>query len=78
MGKENKQVTFEDSLSLLESIVKKLETGNLKLDESLEEFQRGVSAYKDCNEMLNEVEGRVNLIREQDGEILENLEIDKL
>ena len=78
MGKQNKQVTFEESLSHLEAIVKKLETGNLSLDQSLEEFQQGVKAYKDCNDMLNTEEGKVTLIREENGEVLENLDFEEL
>ncbi len=68
MGK-GKHTNFEDSVGNLENIVKKLEDGNLTLDESLEEFQKGIEAYKSCNEMLNKVEGKVKLIVEENSDI---------
>lgn len=68
MGKD-KHINFEDSVEDLESIVKKLEDGDLTLDQSLEEFQKGIEAYKSCNEMLNKVEGKVKLIVEQNSDI---------
>lgn len=68
MGK-GKHTNFEDSVENLENIVKKLEDGNLTLDESLEEFQKGIEAYKSCNEMLNKVEGKVKLIVEENSDI---------
>lgn len=62
MGNKTKYTNFEDSIEDLEQIVKKLEEGNLTLDESLEEFQKGIEAYKYCNTLLNQAEGKVKLI----------------
>ena len=68
MGKD-KNINFEESVKDLENIVKKLEDGNLTLDQSLEEFQKGIEAYKNCNDMLNKVEGKVKLIVEENSDI---------
>lgn len=68
MGK-NENISFEESIEDLEKIVKKLDDGNLTLEESLEEFQKGIDAYKNCNEMLNKVEGKVKLIVEENSDI---------
>lgn len=68
MGKD-KNINFEESIKDLENIVKKLEDGNLTLDQSLEEFQKGIEAYKNCNDMLNKVEGKVKLIVEENSDI---------
>lgn len=68
MGK-NENMSFEESIEDLEQIVKKLDDGNLTLEESLEEFQKGIDAYKNCNEMLNKVEGKVKLIVEENSDI---------
>ncbi len=68
MAKIEKDNNFEDSIQNLENIVKKLENGNLNLDESLEEFEKGVKAYRYCNEILNQVEGKVKLIIEKENE----------
>lgn len=74
----NKDTTFEDSLKNLEDIVKKLEDGDLNLDESLKEFQKGVEAYRYCNEMLNQVEGKVKLIIESENEKVKIIDFEDL
>ena len=71
MGKKKGYTNFEESVESLESIVKKLEDGNLTLDQSLEEFQKGVEAYKYCNQVLNQVEGKVKLIVEKESSQIE-------
>lgn len=65
MSKKNEHTNFEASIEALEAIVKKLEDGNLTLDQSLEEFQKGIEAYKYCNKTLNQAEGKVKLIVEE-------------
>lgn len=74
MGKKKEYTNFEESVKSLESIVKKLEDGNLTLDQSLEEFQKGVEAYKYCNQVLNQAEGKVKLIIEKDNDDIEVLD----
>ena len=71
MTKKAKYDGFEDSIESLEAIVKKLEGGNLSLKQSLEEFQKGVEAYKYCNEILNQIEGEVKLIVETENKDIE-------
>ena len=48
--------TFEDNLKELEEIAPKLETGNLGLDEALEEFEKGMKLSKECTKKLVENE----------------------
>lgn len=57
-----KEKSFEENLLELESVVKALETGELSLEESLGEFQRGIEIYKVCNSMLNDVDGKLKLM----------------
>lgn len=71
MAKKSEYNNFEESIESLEAIVKKLEGGNLSLDQSLEEFQKGVEAYKYCNGILNQVEGKVKLILEKENSDIE-------
>src|ERR1044071_5091320 len=60
--------TFEASLSQLETIVKKLEEGDLPLDESLKLFEKGVALSRECRERLNEAERRIEiLLKDSDG-----------
>ena len=54
--------SFEKSIGELEGIVKKLESGDLPLDDMLTLFEQGISLSKDCNKMLTEAEAKVNLL----------------
>ncbi len=61
-----KKITFEKALARLEEIVKKMESGELSLEESLGLFQDGVEYAKTCRELLAEAEYRVeHLLREE-------------
>jgi exodeoxyribonuclease VII small subunit len=53
-------VSFEDALERLESIVETLEEDPPALDESLDAYEEGVSLAKSCLERLNEAEQRIN------------------
>jgi exodeoxyribonuclease VII small subunit len=58
---------FEDALEKLEGIVKKMETGELTLDESLKAFEEGIRLTRLCSGKLDEAERRVEiLLREGD------------
>jgi len=61
--------TFEKSLTRLESIVSRLEDGDLPLEESLTLFEEGVGLVKQCSHRLDEAEQRVErLVVAADGE----------
>lgn len=54
--------TFETSLSSLEKIVRKLEEGDLTLEESLKLFEDGVRLSRECQERLNQAERRIEIL----------------
>ena len=54
--------TFEDSLKELEEVAIKLETGNLGLDEAIEEFEKGMKLSKECTKKLDEAEKKINIL----------------
>ena len=60
--------SFEESLKALESVVHKLEGGQLPLDLSLEQYEVGVCHLKVCYEMLEDAERRIELVRDVDAE----------
>ena len=68
--------TFEQSLNDLETIVKKLEDGDLPLEESLKLFEEGVKLSRECRERLTSAERRIEvLMKDADGVIaLETIE----
>jgi exodeoxyribonuclease VII small subunit len=61
---------FEDALNKLEKIVSKLEDGDLPLEESLRLFEEGIRLSRLCNQKLDEVEKRVEiLIKDREGRL---------
>ncbi len=65
--KEAMQKNFEGALEELEQVVEQIESGDLPLDDSLAAFEKGVGLVKFCNQKLNEVEKKVELlIRDKD------------
>jgi exodeoxyribonuclease VII small subunit len=61
---------FESALQELESVVEQLESGDLSLEDSLAAFEKGVGLVKYCNQKLNEVEEKVEvLLRDNQGRL---------
>ena len=53
---------FEQAFAELEQIVKRLESEELPLDESLELFEKGIRLSRFCNQKLGEIEKKIELI----------------
>jgi len=61
---------FEAALEDLELVVEQLETGDLSLEDSLEAFEKGVGLVKYCNQKLDEVEKKVELlVKDKEGKL---------
>jgi exodeoxyribonuclease VII small subunit len=59
---------FEDALNKLEKIVSKLEEEEISLEESLKFFEEGVRLSRFCNQKLDEVEKKVEiLLKDKEG-----------
>lgn len=62
--------SFEDSLKKLETIVERLETGDLPLEDSLRLFEEGVGLSAACKQELDAAEGKVQLlVKQRDGSL---------
>ncbi len=70
MAKE-KECTFEENLEKLEVIVKNLESGNIPLDDAIENFNEAVKLAKLCDDKLKNAEEKVNSILNKDGKLEE-------
>ncbi|PNS09536.1 exodeoxyribonuclease VII small subunit [Solilutibacter silvestris] len=58
--------TFEASLDALETLVERMEQGNLGLEESLSAYERGIGLYRECQTALEQAELRVRLLSDLD------------
>jgi exodeoxyribonuclease VII small subunit len=56
---------FEAALSELDAIVKKLEEGDIPLEQSLQLFERGVQLSRFCHARLEEAERRIEILNER-------------
>ena len=56
---------FEAAIAELESIVKKLEEGDLPLEQSLVLYERGVQLSRFCHARLEEAERRIEILNER-------------
>jgi exodeoxyribonuclease VII small subunit len=55
---------FEAAIAELETVVKKLEDGELTLEQSLELYERGVALSRYCHTRLEHAERRIEVIAE--------------
>ena len=74
MSKEVKEVSFEDKIKRLESIVSELESGEVALEEAIDKYTEAMKLSKECSNKLTEVTDRVNKILADNGK-LEDFEV---
>lgn len=55
-------MSFEDALAELEQIVRRLEAGQVKLDEAIQCYERGAQLKQHCEQKLSEAQQRVDRI----------------
>ena len=66
---EKKELSFEENLEKLEQIVKKLETGEVPLDDAINEFNEAMKIAKICDEKLKKAEESITKIVNGDGSL---------
>jgi len=68
--KESGDKKFESALEELEEVVEQLESGELSLEDSLSAFEKGVGLVRFCNQKLNEVEKKIEmLVKDKEGKL---------
>ena len=55
-------VPFEKSIADLESIVAQLEKGELSLEDSLKQFEKGITLARKCQDVLNQAEQKIEML----------------
>lgn len=58
---------FEKALAELEQIVERMEQGELSLDESLKQFERGIALTRNCQTALQRAEQKVEILLRKSG-----------
>ena len=64
-------LSFEESLEELETIVHNLENGDIPLDEAIDEFKNAMELVKVCNEKLNSAEESIAKIVKENGDLID-------
>jgi len=60
--KKNEPASFEESLSELEALVERMESGDLTLEESLGAFEHGIALTRSCQKSLQAAEQKVEIL----------------
>ncbi len=60
------RIDLEKALAELEEIVEQLESGDLPLEKSLKQFERGVRLSRECQSALKDAEQRVQILMESE------------
>jgi exodeoxyribonuclease VII small subunit len=65
------ELTFEQALEELDALVRRMESGQLGLDDSIAAYQRGAELAKYCQARLAAAEEQIKVL---DGEVLKPLD----
>ncbi len=62
MSDDSQELSFERGLEKLEGIVKKLEDGDVSLEQSVELFEQGIQLSSGLRKQLDEAESKVEIL----------------
>jgi|TARA_B110000444_G_C18818292_1_gene586329 exodeoxyribonuclease VII small subunit len=69
---------FEEAMEKLNEIIQGLESGEVKLSQSVEKFELGAQLAKHCKKLLDDAETRINIIKiSESGNIVSSSELSK-
>lgn len=69
--KKKEELSFEESLQSLETIVKKLESGDVPLDDAIQEFNKAMTLAKTCDEKLKNAEEAITKLIKDNGDVVD-------
>ena len=67
MARKKAAPDFEHSLAELQTLVERLESGELSLEDSLTAFEQGIGLTRECQAALAQAEQKVQILLERDG-----------
>lgn len=68
MARNSKPADFEQALAELETLVERLEKGDLPLEEALRAFERGVVLTRQCQASLTAAQQKVEILLKRSGQ----------
>ena len=66
--KKSDKIDFESAIKELETLVEQMEQGDISLEKSLENFERGIALTHACQKALQEAEQKVQILTQKNGE----------
>lgn len=69
MAENKKELSFEEAIESLETIVEKLEEGEVPLEKALSFYQEGMKLSKICNDKLKHVQEEMVSIMDETGDL---------
>ncbi len=60
------KLTFEQAINQLKGIVDKIEQGEIPLQDSLEQYEKGMALIKHCRDILQKAEKRIERISQEE------------
>ena len=60
----NEELTLEQAFAALDEITKKMEAGNLSLEETFSLYKEGLSLVDLCNKKIEKVESDIKILNE--------------
>ncbi len=67
MAKKDDKFDFEKALQELEDLVENMEGGDLSLEDSMKQFERGVALTRSCQKALADAEQKVQILLQNAG-----------
>lgn len=69
MAKKKSTNSFEESLTELQTLVERMESGKLTLEESLADFEKGIGLTRECQSALTDAEQKVQMLLEKNDKV---------
>ena len=66
-----KKLTFEERLQQVEALIAKMESGEMPLEEAMQQYEAGLNALNAIEKELTAAQQRLTVLRQQSGEDIE-------
>ena len=66
-----KKLTFEERLQQVEALIAKMESGEMPLEEAMQQYEAGLNALNALEKELTAAQQRLTVLRQQSGEDIE-------